>query len=56
MQYPENAIADVTQNNFKQYFDGSELVVAGRITDNDLNSFAVDVNAEGVSKHYGSHL
>ncbi|XP_077308323.1 inter-alpha-trypsin inhibitor heavy chain H3-like [Lithobates pipiens] len=52
MQYPENAIADVTQNNFKQYFDGSELVVAGRITDNDLNSFAVDVNAEGAEQSW----
>ncbi|XP_018417989.1 PREDICTED: inter-alpha-trypsin inhibitor heavy chain H3-like [Nanorana parkeri] len=50
MQYPENAIADVTKNNFKQFFDGSELVVAGRLTDNDLNSFTVDVNAEGADQ------
>nr|DBA18731.1 TPA: hypothetical protein GDO54_016943 [Pyxicephalus adspersus] len=50
MQYPENAIADVTKNSFKQYFDGSELVVAGRITDNDLNSFTIDVNAEGADQ------
>ncbi|XP_066452540.1 inter-alpha-trypsin inhibitor heavy chain H3-like [Eleutherodactylus coqui] len=47
MQYPENAIADLTQNNFKHYFEGSEIVVAGRVTDNDLNSFIVDVKAEG---------
>ncbi|XP_040262785.1 inter-alpha-trypsin inhibitor heavy chain H3-like [Bufo bufo] len=50
MQYPENAIADLTQNNFKHYFEGSEIVVAGRVTDNDLNSFTVDVKAEGADK------
>ncbi|XP_071983886.1 inter-alpha-trypsin inhibitor heavy chain H3-like isoform X2 [Engystomops pustulosus] len=50
MQYPENAIADLTKNNFKHYFDGSEIVVAGRVTDNDLNSFIVDVKAEGADK------
>ncbi|XP_040262786.1 inter-alpha-trypsin inhibitor heavy chain H3-like isoform X1 [Bufo bufo] len=47
MQYPENAIADLTQNNFRHYFEGSEIVVAGRVTDNDLNSFIVDVKAKG---------
>ncbi|KAE8612907.1 hypothetical protein XENTR_v10013038 [Xenopus tropicalis] len=47
LQYPENAISDVTQNKFKHYFDGSEIVVAGRITDNDLNWLTADVTAEG---------
>ncbi|KAG9483685.1 hypothetical protein GDO78_009549 [Eleutherodactylus coqui] len=47
MQYPENAIADLTQNNFKHYFEGSEIVVAGRVKDDNLNSFIVDVKAEG---------
>ncbi|XP_071983882.1 inter-alpha-trypsin inhibitor heavy chain H3-like isoform X1 [Engystomops pustulosus] len=50
MEYPENAIADLTQNDFKHYFDGSEIVVAGRVTDNDLNSFIVDVKADGADK------
>ncbi|XP_075039204.1 inter-alpha-trypsin inhibitor heavy chain H3-like isoform X2 [Mixophyes fleayi] len=50
MQYPENAIADLTQNNFKHYFEGDEIVVAGRLIDNDLNSFIVDVKAEGAEK------
>ncbi|XP_073430393.1 inter-alpha-trypsin inhibitor heavy chain H3-like isoform X2 [Dendrobates tinctorius] len=47
MQYPENTIADLTENNFRHYFEGSEIVVAGRVTDNDLNSFTVDVKADG---------
>nr|XP_060621868.1 inter-alpha-trypsin inhibitor heavy chain H3-like [Anolis sagrei ordinatus] len=47
LEYPENVISDVTENNFKHYYDGSELVVAGRITDNDLNSITAEVKAHG---------
>ncbi|XP_056380143.1 inter-alpha-trypsin inhibitor heavy chain H3-like [Hyla sarda] len=50
MQYPENAVSDLTQNNFKHYYEGGEIVVAGRLTDNDLNSFIVDVKADGADK------
>ncbi|XP_075039212.1 inter-alpha-trypsin inhibitor heavy chain H3-like isoform X2 [Mixophyes fleayi] len=50
MHYPENATAALTQSNFKHYFEGDEIVVAGRLTENDLNSFIVDVNAEGANK------
>ncbi|XP_069824044.1 inter-alpha-trypsin inhibitor heavy chain H3-like [Dendropsophus ebraccatus] len=50
MQYPENAVANLTENNFKQYFEGGEIVVAGRVTGNDLNSFIVDVKADGAEK------
>ncbi|XP_053570492.1 inter-alpha-trypsin inhibitor heavy chain H3 [Bombina bombina] len=49
LQYPENAISDITQNNYRNYFDGSEIVVAGRITDNDLNTFTADIKAEGAN-------
>ncbi|XP_053152800.1 inter-alpha-trypsin inhibitor heavy chain H3-like [Hemicordylus capensis] len=47
LQYPENAISDLTQNSFKHYYGGSEIVVAGRITDNDLNSITAEVKAKG---------
>ncbi|XP_075039208.1 inter-alpha-trypsin inhibitor heavy chain H3-like [Mixophyes fleayi] len=50
MQYPENAITDLTRNNFKHYFEGDEIVVAGRLTNNDLDSFIVDVKAQGADK------
>ncbi|XP_073501386.1 inter-alpha-trypsin inhibitor heavy chain H3-like [Phyllobates terribilis] len=50
MKYSENATSNVTQNNFKQYFDGSEIVVAGQITDNNLNFFTAYVKAEGANK------
>uniref|UniRef100_A0A8C6VEJ2 Inter-alpha-trypsin inhibitor heavy chain H3 n=1 Tax=Naja naja TaxID=35670 RepID=A0A8C6VEJ2_NAJNA len=45
--YKENAISDLTQNSFKHYYDGSEIVVAGRIIDNDLNSVTAEVKAQG---------
>ncbi|CAH2313278.1 inter-alpha-trypsin inhibitor heavy chain H3-like [Pelobates cultripes] len=47
IQYPENAVSDVTKSSYKQYFDGSEIVIAGRIIDNDLNSFTSEVKAKG---------
>ncbi|XP_077308313.1 inter-alpha-trypsin inhibitor heavy chain H3-like isoform X1 [Lithobates pipiens] len=49
MQYPENITANVTQNTFKHYFDGSEIVVAGHITDDSLDSFIANVEAEGTN-------
>ncbi|KAH0630048.1 hypothetical protein JD844_012634 [Phrynosoma platyrhinos] len=49
LEYPENVISDLTQNSFKHYYDGSEIVVAGRITDNDLNSITAEVKAHGLS-------
>ncbi|XP_075039216.1 inter-alpha-trypsin inhibitor heavy chain H3-like isoform X2 [Mixophyes fleayi] len=50
MHYPENATADLTQSKFRHYLEGDEIVVAGRLIDNDLNSFIVDVKAEGADK------
>uniref|UniRef100_A0A8C6VBV2 Inter-alpha-trypsin inhibitor heavy chain H3 n=1 Tax=Naja naja TaxID=35670 RepID=A0A8C6VBV2_NAJNA len=47
LDYKENGISDLTQNSFKHYYDGSEIVVAGRITDNDLNSITAEVKAQG---------
>uniref|UniRef100_A0A8C6V7I0 Inter-alpha-trypsin inhibitor heavy chain H3 n=1 Tax=Naja naja TaxID=35670 RepID=A0A8C6V7I0_NAJNA len=48
LHYPENAISDLTQNNFKHYYDGSEIVVSGRIIDDVLNSITADVKAHGL--------
>ncbi|KAK9406270.1 inter-alpha-trypsin inhibitor heavy chain H3 [Crotalus adamanteus] len=45
--YKENAISDLTQNSFKHYYDGSEIVVAGRITDEEVNSITAEVKAQG---------
>lgn len=49
MEYPENAILDLTQNSYQHFYDGSEIVVAGRLADEDMNSFKADVKGHGVS-------
>ncbi|XP_069559435.1 inter-alpha-trypsin inhibitor heavy chain H3-like [Brachyistius frenatus] len=36
---------NLTQTNFSQYYNGSEIVVAGQITDNDIETFAPQVVA-----------
>ncbi|KAM5232340.1 LOW QUALITY PROTEIN: inter-alpha-trypsin inhibitor heavy chain H3 [Hipposideros larvatus] len=47
VEYPENAILDLTQNTYKHFYDGSEIVVAGRLVDQDMNSFKADVKGHG---------
>ncbi|XP_038553519.1 inter-alpha-trypsin inhibitor heavy chain H3-like isoform X2 [Micropterus salmoides] len=36
---------NLTQTNFSQYYNGSEIVVAGQITDNDIETFSPQVVA-----------
>uniref|UniRef100_A0A8B9UVQ0 Inter-alpha-trypsin inhibitor heavy chain 4 n=1 Tax=Anas zonorhyncha TaxID=75864 RepID=A0A8B9UVQ0_9AVES len=36
MQYPDNAVEELTKNNFKLFFEGSEIVVSGKIS-NELD-------------------
>uniref|UniRef100_A0A5F9DQ93 Inter-alpha-trypsin inhibitor heavy chain H3 n=1 Tax=Oryctolagus cuniculus TaxID=9986 RepID=A0A5F9DQ93_RABIT len=47
MEYPKNAILDLTQNSYQHFYDGSEIVVAGRLADEDMNSFKADVKGHG---------
>ncbi|XP_072928821.1 inter-alpha-trypsin inhibitor heavy chain H3-like [Hemitrygon akajei] len=49
LQYPENAISDLTQASFRQHFDGSEIVVAGKISDNSLQLLTAEINAKTAS-------
>uniref|UniRef100_A0A8C9KYF8 Inter-alpha-trypsin inhibitor heavy chain H3 n=1 Tax=Serinus canaria TaxID=9135 RepID=A0A8C9KYF8_SERCA len=46
LNYPENEISDLTTNNFKHFYDGSEIVVAGRFVDSNQNHLCVDVRGE----------
>uniref|UniRef100_I3JKH3 Inter-alpha-trypsin inhibitor heavy chain H3 n=1 Tax=Oreochromis niloticus TaxID=8128 RepID=I3JKH3_ORENI len=39
---------NLTQTNFSQYYNGSEIVVAGQITDNDIETFTPQVVAISV--------
>ncbi|XP_026713400.1 inter-alpha-trypsin inhibitor heavy chain H4 [Athene cunicularia] len=45
MQYPENAVERLTKNNFKLFFEGSEIVVSGKII-NELDLLPVEIKAQ----------
>lgn len=47
LRYPDNAV-HLTKNHFNQLFNGSEIVVSGRLSDNDMDNFLVEVLAQGV--------
>ncbi|XP_071406652.1 inter-alpha-trypsin inhibitor heavy chain H3-like [Pithys albifrons albifrons] len=49
LNYPENEISDLTTNSFKHFYDGSEIVVAGRLLDSNQNHLTVDVRGEGAN-------
>ncbi|XP_048404204.1 inter-alpha-trypsin inhibitor heavy chain H3-like isoform X2 [Stegostoma tigrinum] len=51
MQYQENAISDLTEATFRQFYDGSEIVVAGKISDNSLDVFMVEITAKSASSN-----
>uniref|UniRef100_A0A8B9TLD2 Inter-alpha-trypsin inhibitor heavy chain H4 n=1 Tax=Anas platyrhynchos TaxID=8839 RepID=A0A8B9TLD2_ANAPL len=48
MQYPDNAVEELTKNNFKLFFEGSEIVVSGKIS-NELDLLPVEIKAQSVS-------
>uniref|UniRef100_A0A3Q1AMC9 Inter-alpha-trypsin inhibitor heavy chain H3 n=1 Tax=Amphiprion ocellaris TaxID=80972 RepID=A0A3Q1AMC9_AMPOC len=50
LRYPDNAVELLTTNHFKQLFNGSEIVVAGRLMDNDMDNFLVEVFGQGVRR------
>ncbi|NXM48659.1 ITIH4 inhibitor, partial [Gymnorhina tibicen] len=45
MQYPENSIEGLTRNNFKLFFEGSEIIVSGKIS-NELDLLPVEIKAQ----------
>lgn len=48
LRYPESAVDLLTNNHYSQLFNGSEIVVSGRLRNNDKNNFLVEVFAFGV--------
>ena len=48
LRYPDNTVDLLTDSHFSQLFNGSEIVVAGRLSDNDIDNFMVEVFAKGV--------
>uniref|UniRef100_H3CM18 Uncharacterized protein n=1 Tax=Tetraodon nigroviridis TaxID=99883 RepID=H3CM18_TETNG len=52
LRYPDNAVDSLTTNQFSQLFNGSEIVVAGRRKDNDIDNFPVQVSGQGQSNDF----
>ncbi|XP_037636278.1 inter-alpha-trypsin inhibitor heavy chain H3-like isoform X2 [Sebastes umbrosus] len=52
LHYPDSAVVLLTKNHYSQLFNGSEIVVAGRLTDNDLDNFLVEVFAQGPEEDF----
>uniref|UniRef100_A0A8C4ZZE1 Inter-alpha-trypsin inhibitor heavy chain H3 n=1 Tax=Gadus morhua TaxID=8049 RepID=A0A8C4ZZE1_GADMO len=50
LRYPDNAVDSLTPHHFSQLFNGSEIVVAGRLSENDMDNFLVEVFANGVGE------
>ncbi|KAL7986019.1 hypothetical protein Chor_011185 [Crotalus horridus] len=51
INYIGNAVESVTENNFKLLYDGSEIVVAGKL-DSEIDTFSLEVKAQA----HGSNL
>uniref|UniRef100_A0A8C4ZVV9 Inter-alpha-trypsin inhibitor heavy chain H3 n=1 Tax=Gadus morhua TaxID=8049 RepID=A0A8C4ZVV9_GADMO len=43
LRYPDNAVDSLTPHHFSQLFNGSEIVVAGRLSENDMDNFLASV-------------
>ncbi|XP_072522551.1 inter-alpha-trypsin inhibitor heavy chain H3-like [Salminus brasiliensis] len=50
-KYPDNTVSSLTGSYFKQLFNGSEIVVAGRLNDIETN-FLVEVSAQGLENDF----
>lgn len=50
LNYPGDTVTSLTQSHFKQFFKGSEIVVAGRLQDSEIDTLLSEVSADGVKK------
>lgn len=48
LHYPDSMENSLTTNQFRQFFGGSEIVVAGRLNDSQADTFLIDVSAQMV--------
>ncbi|XP_076124731.1 inter-alpha-trypsin inhibitor heavy chain H3-like [Alosa pseudoharengus] len=50
-KYPDNAVNSLTNSHFKQLFNGSEIIVAGQLTEYDLDNFLIEVSGQGLDDY-----
>ncbi|XP_060101956.1 inter-alpha-trypsin inhibitor heavy chain H5 [Heteronotia binoei] len=51
VDYPVDSVEHVTQNLFSNYFNGSEIVIAGKLLNHTANSLHVEVTASNSKKY-----
>ncbi|XP_054844737.1 inter-alpha-trypsin inhibitor heavy chain H5 [Eublepharis macularius] len=51
VDYPVGSVERVTQNLFSNYFNGSEIVIAGKLLNHTANSLHVEVTASNSKKY-----
>ncbi|XP_018419894.1 PREDICTED: inter-alpha-trypsin inhibitor heavy chain H3-like [Nanorana parkeri] len=56
VQYPALQVNHLTQNSFNHYYQGSELVVAGHIDNNDIDVLTAQVTAQGASETFSMNV
>ncbi|XP_035760849.1 inter-alpha-trypsin inhibitor heavy chain H3-like [Neolamprologus brichardi] len=52
MHYPDNAVDSLTTSHFSHLFNGTEIVVAGHLIDNNLDNFLVEVVGQGLEEDF----
>ncbi|XP_077133037.1 inter-alpha-trypsin inhibitor heavy chain H3-like [Ranitomeya variabilis] len=56
LHYPNLPVSGLTQNSFKCYYQGSEIVVAGRLESNDVDVLIAEVAAQGVGDPFSMRV
>ncbi|XP_072003522.1 inter-alpha-trypsin inhibitor heavy chain H5 [Engystomops pustulosus] len=51
ISYPENSVEYITQNMFYNYFNGSEIVVAGKLVNQSSDILHVEIKASNSNKY-----
>uniref|UniRef100_A0A8C8R7Z7 Inter-alpha-trypsin inhibitor heavy chain 5 n=1 Tax=Pelusios castaneus TaxID=367368 RepID=A0A8C8R7Z7_9SAUR len=51
VDYPKDSVEQVTQNVFPNYFNGSEIVIAGKLVKHNSGSLHVEVTASNANKY-----
>uniref|UniRef100_UPI00358F7271 inter-alpha-trypsin inhibitor heavy chain H3-like isoform X10 n=1 Tax=Myxine glutinosa TaxID=7769 RepID=UPI00358F7271 len=49
LKYPDNKVSKTTKNTFNNYFNGSEIIVAGRMEEKENHSLEVVIDCFGAS-------
>ncbi|XP_073420534.1 inter-alpha-trypsin inhibitor heavy chain H3-like isoform X2 [Dendrobates tinctorius] len=52
LQYLDNSADHVTRSRFRHYYQGSEIIVAGRISNSSAETLTAEVKAQGLSEPF----